>query len=62
MDLENISIASISAQKQANVMLEAQVAIAKKINKQPEIAGELIQAAAQSIPDPGKGTVLNVVA
>jgi L-lysine 2,3-aminomutase len=60
--LNNITPASISADKQANVALQAQVAVAKKVNDQPKIAGELIQAAAQSTPEPGKGQKLSVIA
>ena len=62
MDLENINIATISANQQANYMLQAQVAIAKKVNQQPQVAAGLIQAAVSSTPEPGKGAILNVVA
>jgi hypothetical protein len=62
MDLENLSVASISANKQANYILEAQVAIAKKVNQQPEVAASLIQAAVSNLPEPGKGSKLDVIA
>lgn len=60
MEVPNISAASISADKQAQYIQEAQVAVAKKKNEQPEIAGQLIQSAAQSAPEPGKGGRLDL--
>ena len=62
MDLDSLSISSISADKQANIVAQAQVAVAQKANQQPKIAGEIIAAAAQSTPEPGKGALVNKIA
>lgn len=61
MDLESLSIESISAWKQSQVHLEAQVALLKKANDHNKTTGanvvELIKAS-----EPGKGTRLDVTA
>lgn len=62
MEVPNISAASISADKQAQYIQEAQVAVAKKKNEQPQVAAQLIESAAQSAPEPGKGAKLNIKA
>ena len=61
MDLENITPESISADKQANIALQAQVTVAARANNQTKIAGQIIEAAVRT-PEPGKGGLLNTVA
>lgn len=62
MDLESLSVASISAFQRANVALEMQVAVAKKVNEHTEVAGQLIVNAISAAAETGKGGRLNVVA
>jgi membrane protease subunit (stomatin/prohibitin family) len=61
MDLESLSVASISASKQSQYALEAQVAVAKSANKQSEVAGQIVIDAVKSA-EPGKGGLLDTVA
>jgi hypothetical protein len=61
MDLNSLSIESISASKQSQIALEAQVAVAQKANKQNEVAGQLIVAAIKSA-EPGKGGLVDTTA
>lgn len=59
----SISIASISAQKNAQVSQEAQVSVLKKqLNQQAEVAAQLIESATQSTPPPGVGGKINITA
>ncbi len=61
MELENISIASISANAQELAAQKVQVEVAKKANEQPKIAASLILAATGGA-EPGKGGLLDKVA
>ncbi|NMC63201.1 MAG: putative motility protein [SAR324 cluster bacterium] len=64
MDLENLSIASISAWQQANIQTEVGVKVLKTANDQMKVAGEIIIAALQTTPhpEPGKGQRVDVLA
>lgn len=58
----NISIASISSQKLAEVGQKAEVAVFRKALDQQESVAKLLIEGATSTPPPGKGTNLNIVA
>lgn len=63
MELESLSIESISAWKQANIQSEIIVEVAKKAIDQSKVAGSVILDAVRDAPKPdGKGGRLNVVA
>lgn len=64
MELEGLSIESISAWKQANIQTQIGVEVAKKAIDQSKVAGNVILEAVKSAPSPesGKGTKLNIVA
>lgn len=61
MELENLSIAEISAWKQSQVQLQAGVIIQKKANDQVKSSAEAVLETIRT-PEPGKGQRLNVVA
>lgn len=64
MELESLSIESISAWKQANIQSEIAVEVTKKAIDQSKVAGSVILDAVRDAPKPaaGKGQRLNVVA
>ena len=65
MDLEGLSIESISAMKQAQVQNQYSVGVIKGINKQSEAVAAIIVDAIEACPKPradGKGQRVNVVA
>ena len=62
MDIENLSISSISDAALSNIQNQAQVIVANRAKDQPKIAGQIVQDAVQRTPEPGKGQKLNTVA
>ncbi len=64
MELENLSIESISALKQADVQSKVAVKVMKGINEQSEAVMSIIVDAIKSMPAPesGKGQRLNIAA
>lgn len=64
MELEDLSIGSISALKQAQAQSKIAVKVIKGINEQSEAVMAIIVDAIKSMPAPesGKGQRLNIVA
>lgn len=61
MELEDISVASISANKLELAAQKVQIEVAKKANEQPKIAAQLILSATGA-QEPGKGGLVDRVA